>query len=64
MCVVLCGALCSFLVQFFIVSPLNQDRDMEEIERTVLCLLAASLWIGTSAVAPLPEEGLNVVSRV
>ncbi|KAL9984423.1 hypothetical protein ACROYT_G006711 [Oculina patagonica] len=37
---------------------------MEVIKRAVLCLLAASLWTGTSAVAPLPEEGLNVTQMI
>lgn len=46
----------------FIASFYNQGRVMEVIERTVFCLLAASLLRETSAVAPLPEEKLNVVS--
>ena len=33
------------------------------IETTVFCLLAvSSLWTGISAVVPLPEESMNVVS--
>ena len=35
---------------------------MQLIERTVFCLLAASLWTGISAAEPLPEESMNVVS--
>ena len=48
----------------FIASFCDQGRVMEVIEGTVFYLLAASLLSETSAVAPLPEEKLNVVSRM
>lgn len=42
----------------------NPSRDMQRIAGTVFCVLTVSLWSGISAVVPLPEENLNVVSVV
>ena len=37
---------------------------MQLIAGTVFCVLTVSLWRGISAVEPLPEENMNVVSVV